>query len=118
MTEHYGYPCSLARFAAGLGPVAWKIAVKKIEQSLPPGIKFDPLQFAYEDPKFTKYEVDVNLMPIFLNTGKSNSNPNESSPIVNHEETMDSVRTPRPQNNTSQVNGLVVGISIDPKQEQ
>ncbi|KAF6137652.1 hypothetical protein GIB67_020368 [Kingdonia uniflora] len=38
-TEH-GYAKSLARFAAILGPTAWKIASKKIEMSLPAGTKF------------------------------------------------------------------------------
>nr|POE85147.1 bromodomain and phd finger-containing protein 3 [Quercus suber] len=37
-----GYARSLARFAANLGPVAWKVASKKIERSLPAGIKFGP----------------------------------------------------------------------------
>ncbi|XP_024967204.1 uncharacterized protein LOC112507040 [Cynara cardunculus var. scolymus] len=39
--EH-GYARSLARFAANLGPVVWKIASKKIEKALPPGVKFGP----------------------------------------------------------------------------
>lgn len=39
--EH-GYARSLARFAANLGPIAWKIASKKIERSLPAGVKFGP----------------------------------------------------------------------------
>lgn len=40
-SEH-GYARSLARFAANIGPVAWKIASKRIERSLPPGITFGP----------------------------------------------------------------------------
>ncbi|XP_052190576.1 uncharacterized protein LOC127800159 isoform X2 [Diospyros lotus] len=40
-SEH-GYARSLARFAANLGPVAWKIASRKIEHVLPPGVKFGP----------------------------------------------------------------------------
>ncbi|KAK1406678.1 hypothetical protein QVD17_42197 [Tagetes erecta] len=39
--EH-GYARSLARFAANLGPLVWKIASKKIEKALPPGTKFGP----------------------------------------------------------------------------
>ncbi|KAI4374875.1 hypothetical protein MLD38_012815 [Melastoma candidum] len=39
--EH-AYARSLARFAANLGPVAWKIASKKMERVLPPGVKFGP----------------------------------------------------------------------------
>ncbi|OMO83356.1 hypothetical protein CCACVL1_11415 [Corchorus capsularis] len=37
-----GYTTSLARFAAGLGPVVWKIASKKIESVLPSGLKYGP----------------------------------------------------------------------------
>ncbi|KAK9269660.1 hypothetical protein L1049_001438 [Liquidambar formosana] len=36
----YSYARSLARFAATLGPVAWKVASKRIEQALPVGFKF------------------------------------------------------------------------------
>ncbi|KAJ4975708.1 hypothetical protein NE237_000814 [Protea cynaroides] len=36
----HSYARSLARFAATLGPVAWKVASRKIEQSLPAGLKF------------------------------------------------------------------------------
>ncbi|KAF3973805.1 hypothetical protein ACB098_01G077700 [Castanea mollissima] len=39
--EH-GYARSLTRFAAGLGPVVWKIASQKIERVLPTGLKFGP----------------------------------------------------------------------------
>ncbi|PHT43951.1 hypothetical protein CQW23_17976 [Capsicum baccatum] len=36
----HAYARSLARFAATLGPVAWRVASQKIEQALPPGFKF------------------------------------------------------------------------------
>ncbi|KAJ9554628.1 hypothetical protein OSB04_018673 [Centaurea solstitialis] len=39
--EH-GYARSLARFAANMGPVVWKVASKKIEKVLPPGVTFAP----------------------------------------------------------------------------
>lgn len=39
--EH-GYARSLARFAANLGPVAWKIASKRIGSVLPIGVEFGP----------------------------------------------------------------------------
>ncbi|XP_076927725.1 uncharacterized protein LOC143591391 [Bidens hawaiensis] len=38
----HSYARSLARFAATLGPVAWKIASHTIEQALPEGVKFGP----------------------------------------------------------------------------
>ncbi|XAR61536.1 hypothetical protein NMG60_11015988 [Bertholletia excelsa] len=42
LRAEHGYARSLARFAANLGPVVWKIASKKIENSLPSGVKFGP----------------------------------------------------------------------------
>lgn len=36
----HSYARSLARFAATLGPVAWKVASKRIEEALPAGFKF------------------------------------------------------------------------------
>lgn len=36
----HAYARSLARFAATLGPAAWRVASRKIEQALPPGFKF------------------------------------------------------------------------------
>ncbi|KAI4342207.1 hypothetical protein MLD38_026857 [Melastoma candidum] len=38
----HGYARSLARFAANLGPVAWKVASSKIQKSLPAGVNFGP----------------------------------------------------------------------------
>ncbi|KAL6176184.1 hypothetical protein ACLB2K_052819 [Fragaria x ananassa] len=40
--EEHGYARSLARFAANLGPVAWKIASKRIGSVLPLGVEFGP----------------------------------------------------------------------------
>lgn len=40
-SEH-GYARSLARFAAKLGPVAWKVASRKIQRCLPASVKFGP----------------------------------------------------------------------------
>ncbi|KAJ9189432.1 hypothetical protein P3X46_000727 [Hevea brasiliensis] len=41
LSEH-GYARSLARFAANIGTIAWKISLKKIERSLPSGVMFGP----------------------------------------------------------------------------
>ncbi|KAL8243396.1 hypothetical protein R6Q59_009654 [Mikania micrantha] len=38
----HSYARSLARFAATLGPVAWRIASHTIEQALPEGVKYGP----------------------------------------------------------------------------
>ncbi|KAJ0257478.1 Uncharacterized protein HA466_0083330 [Hirschfeldia incana] len=40
LNTEYGYARSLARYAANLGPVAWKIASKRIGTVLPSGVKF------------------------------------------------------------------------------
>ncbi|CAH8370907.1 unnamed protein product [Eruca vesicaria subsp. sativa] len=40
-TEH-GYARSLARYAANLGPVAWRLAKRRIETVLPSGTEFGP----------------------------------------------------------------------------
>lgn len=40
--EQHAYARSLARFAANLGLVVWKVASKKLENILPPGVKFGP----------------------------------------------------------------------------
>ncbi|CAN4094101.1 unnamed protein product [Withania somnifera] len=40
--EQHAYARSLARFAANLGPVVWKMASKKLENILPAGVKFGP----------------------------------------------------------------------------
>ncbi|KAG6761929.1 hypothetical protein POTOM_035170 [Populus tomentosa] len=41
LTEH-GYARSVARFAANIGSFSWTFAVKRIEKSLAPGVKFGP----------------------------------------------------------------------------
>lgn len=38
----FPYSRSLARFAADLGPIVWKIAAEKIKRALPPGCPFGP----------------------------------------------------------------------------
>ncbi|KAL1547087.1 bromodomain-containing protein 9-like [Salvia divinorum] len=40
--EPFAYARSLARFAADLGPVAWKVASKKLDYVLPPGTEYGP----------------------------------------------------------------------------
>ncbi|PSS21818.1 Bromodomain and PHD finger-containing protein [Actinidia chinensis var. chinensis] len=42
LLSEYGHSRILARFAANLKTVTWKVASKKIEQSLPAGINFGP----------------------------------------------------------------------------
>ncbi|KAL3619808.1 hypothetical protein CASFOL_034720 [Castilleja foliolosa] len=42
LQEAFSYARSLARYAANLGPVAWKLASRKIEAVLPAGVQYGP----------------------------------------------------------------------------
>ncbi|XP_042066183.1 uncharacterized protein LOC121809546 [Salvia splendens] len=42
LQEAFAYARSLARYAANLGPAAWKLASKKIEAVLPAGVQYGP----------------------------------------------------------------------------
>lgn len=42
LQEPLSYARSLARYAANLGPVAWKVAARRIEYVLPPGVQYGP----------------------------------------------------------------------------
>ncbi|CAI9755799.1 unnamed protein product [Fraxinus pennsylvanica] len=65
--EPLAYACSLARFAANLEPVAWKVASKKIESVLPAGVKFGPGWVGqYESPS----------QPLTFSTKKQNLSNN------------------------------------------
>ncbi|KAK8936740.1 Transcription factor GTE10 [Platanthera zijinensis] len=48
--EH-AYASSLARFAANLGPIGWKLASIRIRKALPPGTKFGPGWVGKGDPQ-------------------------------------------------------------------
>lgn len=69
----YGYARSLACFAAGLGPIAWDIASKKIEKSLPPGFKFGPGWVGQDD---------VNTQQSFLINPRSSAHAGASGPFT------------------------------------
>ncbi|KAE8717084.1 transport and Golgi organization 2-like protein [Hibiscus syriacus] len=80
-----GYATSLARFAANLGPVVWKIASRKIESVLPTGLKFGPgwvgenrtvgqPQFSFSDKQRSSNPPSDNTPGIFLSAATSSSN--------------------------------------------
>ncbi|KAL0799862.1 hypothetical protein Bca101_055037 [Brassica carinata] len=50
LNTEYGYTRSLARYGANLGPFAWKIVSRRIETSLPGGIKFGLGWVGDDDP--------------------------------------------------------------------
>ncbi|KAF3606543.1 hypothetical protein DY000_02046006 [Brassica cretica] len=57
LNTEYGYARSLARYAANLGPVAWKIASKRIGTALPSGVKFG-LGWVGDNPSGTEEDND------------------------------------------------------------
>ncbi|XP_011041214.1 PREDICTED: uncharacterized protein LOC105137233 [Populus euphratica] len=56
LSSEHGYARSLARYAADLGPVVWRIASKKIESVLPTGFEFGP-GWVGENKTMEKHEV-------------------------------------------------------------
>ena len=85
LSAENGYATSLARFAADLGPVVWKIASKKIESVLPSGLKFGPgwvgenrtieqPQFSFSESQKSSNSLSVNHSSILLSPATSGSN--------------------------------------------
>ncbi|GMI91398.1 bromodomain-containing protein 1 [Hibiscus trionum] len=100
LSAENGYATSLARFAANLGPVVWKIASRKIESVLPAGLKFGPgwvgenrtveqPQCSFSDVKRSSDSVSDNPPGIFLSaaTSGSNSIAASKSPLGGREDT-------------------------------
>eukprot|EP01018_Ginkgo_biloba_P009257 Gb_36938 [translate_table: standard] len=69
--SEYAYARSLARFAANLGPVAWKIAAQKIQRVLPSGVSFG-----------RGWAGDYEAPPRSLLPNESNSPPISASPTT------------------------------------
>ncbi|KAG6785567.1 hypothetical protein POTOM_007131 [Populus tomentosa] len=61
LSSEHGYARSLARFAADLGPVVWRIASKKIESVLPTGLEFGP-GWVGENKAMEKQKILNNLV--------------------------------------------------------
>ncbi|CAK7346021.1 unnamed protein product [Dovyalis caffra] len=59
LSSEHGYARSLARFAADLGPVVWRMASKKIESVLPTGLEFGP-GWVGENKAMEKHKVSNN----------------------------------------------------------
>ncbi|KAL5984367.1 hypothetical protein ACLOJK_018471 [Asimina triloba] len=89
--EH-AYTRSLARFAANLGHVAWKVASKRIQRALPAGMKFGPGWVGENDiPQRRAPLVSVSpgqlplaspppLLPVFETTSQSNLASSSTQP--------------------------------------
>ncbi|KAL1219735.1 Transcription factor GTE11 [Cardamine amara subsp. amara] len=68
LNTEYGYARSLSRYAANLGPVAWKIASRRIETVLPSGIKFG-FGWVGENPAGPE-EDDSQKQNLLMSSGK------------------------------------------------
>ncbi|XP_019417398.1 PREDICTED: uncharacterized protein LOC109328399 [Lupinus angustifolius] len=84
----HGYARSLSHFAADLGPVAWKIAARKISSVLPPGHEFGPGWVAEDDVSQKQHlppcDEERNSDPRVPEDYKSRlPSPSGSFPVVN-----------------------------------
>ncbi|CAA0842012.1 DNA-binding bromodomain-containing protein [Striga hermonthica] len=75
--EALAYSRSLARYAANLGPVAWKIASRKIEAVLPAGVQYGPGWVGEKEEvpsRTSSFSVDNNNKSFIANSisGKPN----------------------------------------------
>lgn len=84
--EH-GYSRSLARFAANMGPIVWKVASKKIQKALPPGVTFAPGIVAEPEPYPSS---------LFFPSGNQNYTPKLASDFVLNKPEMPSTSGPNP----------------------
>ncbi|XP_047955608.1 uncharacterized protein LOC125201506 [Salvia hispanica] len=94
LQESFAYARSLARFAANLGPVAWKVASKKIEYVLPPGTEYGPGWVAENG-------ATASQPPPFPSTPAPDFRATDLSPSVPHglsEEMVEAVRRLNSQN--------------------
>ncbi|CAH2067571.1 unnamed protein product [Thlaspi arvense] len=60
LRNEYGYAMSLARYAAKLGPVAWRFVSKRTETALPTGIEFGP-GWVGENPETPPPQQQISL---------------------------------------------------------
>ncbi|XP_012444392.1 uncharacterized protein LOC105768775 [Gossypium raimondii] len=113
LSAENGYATSLARFAANLGPVVWKIASRKIESVLPRGLKFGPgwvgenrtveqPQCSFSDKQRSPNSLSDNPPGRFLSTATSGSNSIAASrfPLQGRED-MEAVRGLTSQNDST-----------------
>ncbi|XP_022769389.1 bromodomain-containing protein 9-like [Durio zibethinus] len=100
LSTENGYAASLARFAADLGPVAWKFASRKIGSVLPSGLKFGPgwvgenrmieqQQFSFSEKQKSSSSLSDNHSSRLLSPATSGSNSVAASrfPLQGREDT-------------------------------
>ncbi|CAA0834920.1 DNA-binding bromodomain-containing protein [Striga hermonthica] len=78
LQEALAYARSLARYAANLGPVAWKMASRKIDAVLPAGVQYGPGWVGENDApsRTSSYSMDNNKSPTGIAANSISSKPN------------------------------------------
>ncbi|KFK42058.1 hypothetical protein AALP_AA2G205900 [Arabis alpina] len=100
LKTEYGYARSLARYAANLGPVAWRFANRKIETVLPTGTEFGP-GWVGENPE----------APPLMSGNQKCLNDLASDDHTTSHESKDTAQTARLLNQETESNGLVRDLS-------
>ncbi|GER43939.1 DNA-binding bromodomain-containing protein [Striga asiatica] len=79
LQEALAYARSLARYAANLGPVAWKIASRKIEAVLPAGVQYGPGWVGEKDApsQTSSYLMENNKSLTAIAANSISSKPND-----------------------------------------
>ncbi|KAJ6336436.1 hypothetical protein OIU78_012936 [Salix suchowensis] len=113
LSSEHGYARSLARFAADLGPVVWRIASKKIESVLPTGVEFGP-GWVGENKAMEKQKILNNLVS---DNHLSRFQPATSSSreaAWNREDVLETVGGLNPQNELATMNSGAGGMKSVP----
>ncbi|KAJ6684607.1 BROMODOMAIN CONTAINING PROTEIN [Salix purpurea] len=113
LSSEHGYARSLARFAADLGPVVWRIASKKIESVLPTGVEFGP-GWVGENKAMEKQKILNNLVS---DNHLSRFQPATSSSreaAWNREDVLETVGGLNPQNELATMNRGAGGMKSVP----
>ncbi|KAL3603204.1 hypothetical protein D5086_004063 [Populus alba] len=113
LSSEHGYARSLARFAADLGPVVWRIASKKIESVLPTGLEFGP-GWVGENKAMEKQKILNNLVS---DNHLSRFQPAASSSreaAWNREGVLETVGGLNPQNELATLNSGAGGMKSAP----
>lgn len=81
----YAYARSLSRFAGTLGPVAWRVASKRIEQILPPGTNFGRGWVGEFEPLPTPVQIpdNCNIESDFIVNPQYTDNPSKHERFAN-----------------------------------
>ncbi|CAN1163100.1 Bromodomain and PHD finger-containing protein 3 [Linum perenne] len=99
LNAEYGYARSVARFAADLGPTAWRMASKRIQRVLPMGVEFGPGWVGEND-------VVQGSHVLSSNDKNPSGNSAPSDPSSSHQPSTSTVNSHHTQNIEDTVKGV------------